>query len=70
MNELIKTWLESMYKEAISEHESIAHHEHLCALGSPDMETANMHEANAEMHREFIRIAYNMIGGLYTNGKE
>ena len=49
MTENQKLWLE----ELIEEHRVAASNERLWAKGSPDNETAQMHEENAEEHIEF-----------------
>lgn len=64
---LITAWLNSMYKEARDDHLAKATHEHLCALGSPDNETAIMHEQMADVHRQFARIMNNLITEEMTN---
>jgi len=64
--DMYKIWLEDMYKEAKADHLAIANHEHLCALGSPDNETATIHEQSAERHREFAKMMDDLISELYT----
>lgn len=49
MTENQKLWLE----ELIEEHRVAASNEKLWAKGSPDQETVQMHEENAEEHASF-----------------
>ena len=63
MNEMQKKWLEDIYLEAAEDHLSVAKHEHLCALGSPDNEIAIIHENSADSHREFA----NMLMAMAKN---
>lgn len=64
--ELHNIWLEDMYKEARDNHLAVARHEHLCALGSPDNETATIHENMADIHRNFAKLMSNMIAELHV----
>lgn len=52
--DLINAWLKDMYGNEIEDHIAIARHEHLCALGSPDIETATIHENMADIHRAYV----------------
>ena len=56
MTETQKIWLE----ELIEEHRVAASNERLWAKGSPDAETAEMHEQNAEEHIEFANMLLSM----------
>ena len=57
MTEKQKIWLE----ELIEEHRIAASNERLWAKGSPDTETAQMHEENAEEHIEFADMLAQLI---------
>ena len=62
MTENEKIWLE----EFIEEHRVAASNERLWAKGSPDAETALMHEENAEEHLEFaimLTTLFKYMGG-------
>lgn len=63
-NEFTKIWLKDLYLEAAKEHLEMAKHEHICALGSPDNESATMHEHNADDHREFARMMESMAENI------
>lgn len=58
MTETQKIWLE----ELIEEHRVAASNERLWAKGAPDAETAEMHEANAEEHMEFVDMLQTLCG--------
>lgn len=60
MTEMMKIWLKDLYLVSADDHLSVAKHEHLCALGSPDGETAAIHEASADEHRAFANILMSM----------
>ncbi len=57
MTENQKIWLE----ELIEEHRVAASNERLWAKGSPDAETAQMHEENAEEHLEFANMLNTLL---------
>ena len=59
MTENQKLWLE----ELIEEHRVAASNERLWAKGSPDNETAQMHEENAEEHIEFADMLATLLEG-------
>ena len=52
MTETQRLWLE----ELIEEHHVAASNERLWAKGAPDIETATMHEENAEEHFGFAEM--------------
>ena len=57
MTENQKRWLE----ELIEEHHVAASNERLWAKGAPDLETAQMHEENADEHVEFAQMLENLL---------
>ena len=57
MTENQKRWLE----ELIEEHYVAASNERLWAKGAPDLETAQMHEENADEHVEFAQMLENLL---------
>ena len=59
MTETQKIWLE----ELIEEHRVAASNERLWAKGAPDVETAQMHEENAEEHSEFADMLATLLEG-------
>lgn len=59
MTENQKLWL----KELIEEHRIAASNERLWAKGSPDSETAQMHEENAKEHAEFADMLSTLLEG-------
>lgn len=63
--ELHNIWLKDIYKNAKEDHLAMASHEHLCALGSPNNETATIHENSADIHRTFAKLMDNMIAELH-----
>ena len=65
--DILKIWLEDLYNKAKEEHLATATHEHLCALGSTDNETASMHELNCDQHRKFAKLMDDLISELYVN---
>lgn len=60
MTENMKFWLKNLYLNEAADHIEIARFEHLCALGSPDDETAILHEMNSKEHYEFADILRDM----------
>jgi len=54
MNETVKEWLKELYKGAIEEARGTIENERVWANGSPDAETAAMHEQNVELQEEYI----------------
>lgn len=57
MTENQRRWLE----ELIEEHTVAASNERLWAKGAPDLETAQMHEENADEHVEFAQMLENLL---------
>ena len=73
--ELYNAWMEEVnkkitdvYRNAKDDHLSIAKHEHICALGSTDNETATIHERSADIHRNFAKYMDDLIKEI--NNKE
>ena len=64
MTENMKLWLKELYLNEAEEHFATAKNEHLCALGSPNNETATLHEMNADEHREFANILISMANKI------
>ena len=64
MTEMQKIWLKSLYVEEAKDHYAMAAIEHLCALGSPDNETATIHESSADEHRAFANMLKTMAKNI------
>jgi hypothetical protein len=56
----MKLWLKNLYEEEAKNHLETAKFEHLCALGAPTNEASTLHELNADEHRAFAKILYDM----------
>ena len=56
MEYFIINQFEQDFEALADEHDVAAKNEHLWALGSPDGDTAAMHEENAEAHREIAEL--------------
>lgn len=73
--ELYNAWMEEVnkkiadvYRKTKEEHLAAAKLEHICALGSPDNETATIHENSADIHRNFAKYMDDLISEI--NNKE
>lgn len=64
MTENMKLWLKNLYEEEAENHLETAKFEHLCALGAPTNEASTLHELNADEHRAFAKILYDMANEL------
>lgn len=64
MTENMKFWLKKLYLNEAADHIETAKFERLCALGSPDDETAMLHEMNSKEHYEFADILRNLADDI------
>lgn len=64
MTENMRYWLKKLYLHEAADHIETAKFEHLCALGSPDDETAMLHEINSKEHYEFADILRNLADDI------
>ena len=63
MNEIVKVWLENLYKREIEEAKGTINNEHLWELGY-DGEEPNPHTENIEMLKEYIEVLEEMLEEL------
>lgn len=63
MNEIVKVWLENLYKREIEEAKGTIKNEHLWELGY-DGEEPNPHTENIETLKEYIKVLEEMLDEL------
>ena len=77
LDELKENWLETMYNSEAEDHDAMASHMHLVALGSKDTETSKIYEYTSDIHRSFAKQMRTMAStikgkseGFEINSKE
>ena len=56
MNEMVKIWLEELYKKEIEEAKETIKNEHMWELGYNGNEPINPHTENIEVLKEYIEV--------------
>ena len=64
MNELVKIWLEELYKNEIEETKGTIENEHMWELGYDGNEPVNPHTENIMVLEEYIEVLEEMLEEL------